>query len=217
MTNNYYDVLHITENHTGKMKGKSSLSSSPLVNEQCKRNCLKPNWVCSKCYSIRMMKMYKTLEAVLRKNYFLLTQEILPFETLPIINKLDFRLEAFGDLANENHVINFFNICNKNTRTIFAIWTKNPHLIDAVLKAGYKKPENLIIIYSNPILNTTITLKTVHEKMGYYFIDKTFNVYDKHYLKEHPAIVPNCGSRSCENCNLCYTFNDVTEIIEILK
>lgn len=210
------DVVHITKNHTGKMYGKQSLSTNPLINCQCQKNCKNENWVCRFCYSIKMMKMYKQLAAALARNYHILTSSILPFESLPLINALDFRFEAFGDLANETHFINYLNICEKNPNVIFAIWTKNPHIMARVFdEMGYKKPKNLIIIYSNPVLNTLIKLETIQKK--YWFVDKTFNVFTKDYLLEHPEIKPNCGAKKCNDCGICYTFNDIGELIEILK
>lgn len=208
--------VHVTWNHTGKMRGKASLSTSPLINCQCQKNCKNEKWVCRFCYSIKMMKMYKQLATALERNYHILTTSILPFDSLPLINRLDFRFEAFGDLANETHFINYLNICKKNPNTIFAIWTKNPQIMAKVFDdMGYEKPKNLIIIYSNPIVNTLIKLETIQKK--YWFIDKTFNVFTKDFLKDHPEYEVNCGAKCCNECNICYSFNDIKELIEVLK
>lgn len=106
--------LHFCINHTGKMAGMYSVSTSVLENENCKARAKNPRSICSKCYAGKMAKMYKGLEKNLSENTAILTGSIIPVEDLPYINAHSFRLEAFGDLNNTIQVINYFNICRKN-------------------------------------------------------------------------------------------------------
>ena len=42
--------------------------------------------------------------------------------------ELYFRFSAHGEIINLNHLINIFNICDKNELTTFALWTKKKRL-----------------------------------------------------------------------------------------
>lgn len=200
--------VHVTRNHTGKMIDMQSISTSCTGNGNCARYAKIEGSVCQKCYAMRMQKMYKTLQAALLKNNETLTEQVLPKDFLPTINVSYFRLEAFGDLINETQVKNYFNICNANPDTHFALWTKNPHLIAKAIEDGYEKPENLNIILSSLFLND------VADKSKWSFVDKVFTVYDKDHLD---GVQINCGAKKCIECKLCYTKNNVEYINEKLK
>lgn len=202
--------IHVTEKHNGKMSGMMSLSTSCSQNKYCKAYAKDPNKVCSKCYAQRQMKMYKNLDECLTRNYRLLSNKILEEDELPLINAAYFRFEAFGDIGNETQLINYMNICNKNKDTNFALWTKNPFIIERVLEEGYEKPINLNIILSSPYINVTAS----SEK--YPFIDKVFTVYDKNKIREDNVPI-NCGSKSCLECRRCYLKNNDFFINEKLK
>ena len=143
------------------------------------------------------------------KNQEILTSEILPMEKLPTINNLYFRFEAFGDLNNATQVKNYFNICYKNPKVKFALWTKNPDYIAVAMADGYEKPENLNIVLSSLFIN-------VERKKTFDFADKIFTVYDPDYIEENNIEI-NCGAKSCFDCGLCYEKNGVEVINEKLK
>lgn len=205
-----YNGLHFTVNHTGKMQGMASLSTSVCKNERCAKNAQVKGSICEKCFAARMAKTYgETFQKPYIENTRILTSEILPMEKLPLINRLYFRFEAFGDLNNEIQVINYFNICKKNPGVNFALWTKNPDFIEKAIAAGHKKPKNLNIILSSLFVN-------VERENNYDFVDKVFTVYDKETIKEKDIAI-NCGAKSCLNCLKCYKKNKVTVINEMLK
>lgn len=206
--------LHVTVNHSGKMDGMQSLSTSPYKNSQCNKNCQIDGAICKKCFSRSQMKMYTNQEKALAKNYDLLTSSVLPENQLPIINCLYFRFEAFGDLANENQVINYFNISKNNPKVNFTIWTKNPQIMKKAIDMGYEKPNNLTVIYSSLFINNQVTIEKIKNK--YPFIDKVFTVYDKDYIKNNDIQI-NCGAKNCLKCRLCYEKNDTVYINEKLK
>jgi hypothetical protein len=200
--------VHYTTKHTGKMRGIFSISTSVLENPFCKKRKELDECICSKCYASRYMKMRSNMEKVFRKNTLILTSEILPDDKLPLVCNLYFRLEAFGDLINKKQVINYFNLCNKNPQTKFALWTKNPQFIhDVIIHDNICKPNNLQIIYSSLIINK-------QGKTKYDFVDKIFTVFDKEHAK---SVDINCGSKSCITCKLCYEKNDIKYINEKLK
>ncbi len=202
--------VHFTLNHTGKMEGMQSLSTSCLNNKYCKIYSKDPNRICNKCYAQRQMKMYKNMCKCLEKNTEVLTTKEFKVEEMPLLNASLFRLESFSDLNNEVQLINYFNLCRANKHTNFALWTKNPFIIENVLKIGYKKPTNLQIVLSSPYLNK------VEDADKYDFVDKVFTVFDKNYIEEHNVKI-NCGSKKCLACKKCYLKNSIRYINEKLK
>ena len=201
--------LHFTTKHGGKMEGMVSISTCVETNERCAKNAKIEGSICQKCFAARQMKYQKNMVSPLVKNQEILTSEVLPLEKLPIINNLYFRFEAFGDLNNDIQVINYFNMCYKNPKVKFALWTKNPDFIESAIDKGYDKPENLNIVLSSLFINK-------ERKTKYPFVDKIFTVYDKKYIAENNVEI-NCGANNCFSCGLCYEKNGVKIINEKLK
>jgi len=208
--------VHICTDHTGKMTGFASLSTSPVCNKFCMARSKCKGTICAKCYSMRMQKMYSALDAALRKNHEVLTSRLIPVEKMPVLNYLMFRLESFGDVSNEVQLANYFNLCRRNPRVQFSIWTKNMAVFKRLLANGlggekYPKPKNLIVIVSSPYINRRVDLA------DYPFADKVFTVYDPDYAKKHGVEI-NCGTRSCAVCQSCYNrASKVKYISELLK
>lgn len=200
--------LHYCVNHTGKMNGLHSLSTSVNSNPYCIKRQANGNSICAHCFAASMMKQYQALNEVTTRNAEILTASVLPASVLPLIPVRYFRFESFGDLINTNQVINYFNIARKNPDTLCALWTKNPHLIAKAIEMGHSKPANLQIVLSSPFVNKAI--KTTK----YSFIDKIFTVYDKQAAK---AININCGARSCLACGRCYRPNPNGERIQYIN
>lgn len=202
--------LHITTNHTGKMLGINSISTSCKLNKRCANNAKVKGSICEKCYAQRLVAFRESLRDHLDNNFELLTKCVIPEEDLPVINANYFRIEAFGDLANTTQAINYLNLIRKNPHTFFAWWTKNPDFIEkAFKKTGYEKPANCNILQSALMINKPI-------KKRYWFIDKIFTVFNKKYIKEN-GIEINCGARSCLKCHKCYEKNDIVYINEQQK
>ena len=201
--------LHFTTNHSGKMAGMVSISTSVTTNERCAKNAQIRGSICEKCFAAKQMKVFPSMEKPMVENQRILTTEILPVEKLPTINNLYFRFEAFGDLNNATQVKNYFNICYKNPKVKFALWTKNPDYIAEAIRDGYEKPENLNIVLSSLFINK--------ERPNVFpFVDKVFTVYDPATI-EAENIAINCGANNCFSCGLCYEKNGVTVINEKLK
>lgn len=201
--------LHFTTNHSGKMAGMVSISTSVTTNERCAKNAQIEGSVCQKCFAAKQMKVFTSMEKPMVENQRILTSEILPAEKLPTINNLYFRFEAFGDLNNATQVKNYFNICYKNPRVKFALWTKNPDYIAEAIADGYTKPDNLNIVLSSLFLNK-------ERKNIFPFVDKVFTVYTPDHI-EAENIDINCGAKNCFDCGLCYEKNGVGVINEKLK
>lgn len=204
-----HNGLHFTVNHSGKMSGMCSISTSVTTNERCKKNAQIEGSICQKCFASKQMKVFPSMEKPMVKNQDILTTSIIDTDLLPNMNCLYFRFEAFGDLNNDIQVINYFNMCYKNPKTKFALWTKNPDFIKQAIEKGYSKPENLNIVLSSLFMN-------LERKHKYDFVDKVFTVYDPQFIEENNVEI-NCGARNCFDCGLCYEKNGVTSIKEKLK
>ena len=202
--------IHFTMNHTGKMKGMQSLSTSVIENPICRERAKVKGSICEKCFAAQMFQRYgEGFKDCFKRNTEVLTGTIIPVEDMPILNAAYFRLESFGDLQNETQVINYFNLAKANERTVFALWTKNPVFIDRVIKAGHRKPKNMIIILSSCFINKEDPIK-------YDFIDKVFTVYDKQFIREHDVNI-TCGARNCLTCRRCYSKRTGKRVREQLK
>lgn len=199
--------------HEGKMEGINSIGTSCVNNPWCIQRRENGESVCSKCYAETYMKMRKSLKERLNQNAEILTTRLLEGNEIPVTNANVFRFESFGDLHNDIHLENYILICNRNPFTKFALWTKNTWILDNVFsKKGIKKPDNLSLVVSSPMLNKQIEF----DRERYWFVDHVFTVYDKQFIEEN-VIDINCGSRDCLGCQLCYHRNTEFFVNEQLK
>lgn len=186
--------------HQGKMKGINSIGTSCVNNPWCIKRRENGDSVCSHCYAATYMKMRKSLKERLNENAEILTTRLLKGNEIPVTNANVFRFESFGDLHNNTHLENFVLICERNPFTKFGLWTKNTWILDEVFnKKGIKKPENLSIVVSSPMLNKQVKL----DREKYWFVDHVFTVYDKKCIADNDINI-NCGARDCLGCQLCY-------------
>lgn len=206
--------LHFTLEHTGKMSGLHSLSTSVLANPNCLRRRENGSTICSHCFAAAMMKRYANLNPCLVENTRILTAGILPLDSIPVTTTALFRFESFGDLANWIQAANYFAIARANKQTKFALWTKNPWLISEAIANGHKKPSNLNIVLSSAYTNQALSAEKVMARFP--FIDKIFTVYDPAYIQAHNVNI-NCGARSCATCRRCYSRNPKGVAIEMVN
>ena len=232
--------LHISKG-AFKMEGINNISSNTLTNEYCIKQKDKKDIICNKCYSFKGLNFRKSMVNVLQNNSELLSNSIIEWDNLPRIFDLYFRFSSHGELINLNHLENLNNICLKNPKTTFTLWSKRFDIVKKFFDNN-EKPSNLILIYSNPVLNKPL------EKLPKYF-DKTFNnivkLSYKDYYNQKTMFIDkkditkdfksnikkdyetyknnfdkdnniNCFQK-CINCLLCYTQNNVKTIIEKVK
>lgn len=208
-----YPTFHISV-MTGKLDGLHAISTNTRTNEYC----IKQNEsgdgtnICTKCYSHTMLKSYrKNMQPALQRNSDALSGYIHAATDLPKINDLYFRFDAHGELINDTHFINLINIAKANPNTSFALWTKRTDIVNKVLAtgSGYEKPDNLILIYSNPKIGRILARPPKH-------FDRTFNNVLQHEHVEQQ----NCTGQKCMDCLLCYkpvNINGVDTIVEMVK
>jgi hypothetical protein len=194
------NAIHITQG-SGKLAGIISINTPTSTNPFC-QSMQKTDSVCKSCYAQRYEKLRPNIVEAFKRNKFLSERELLPQE-IPAINEQIARFASYGELINMMHFINMIRIALANRQTIFTLWTKRPKIVQIVLKL-LGKPDNLILIYSCPIVGKVSALPK-----GF---DKVFTAF----ARGSDMTDINCHG-SCNTCRLCYSHNDTTFINEIIK
>ena len=204
-----------TRNHRGKMAGKWSLSTSPLMNTRCMERHLNHIGICAECFSQKQLKIQKNSTGIkLARNTMLLTAILFKSEWVKnIIPLKDFRIESFADLNNTIQCINYLTLINGNINTVFGWWSKNFDILEKVMDC---KPNNCNFIYSALKINESFTSQTTPFKR-YWFIDKVFTVWKNEKIAYAHGKNINCGAKDCNKCNICYTKNNIKWVNELLK
>ena len=186
---------------TGKLEDVRSLNTSPLSNSFCMKMS-KGNSVCSKCYSIKSLKTYrKGCDKAWDRNGDILTEKVYPVEEMPFLNDAIFRIHSHGELINETHLENVYNLARRNPQTTISIFTKRKDLVAKVKD----RPENVILVYSNPVMDRVMETPPPN-------FHKVFNV-----VTQREGNNVNCGARKCANCQICYKFNSPDVVVELEK
>jgi len=200
-------TIHIST-MSGKLKGLRAISTNTLTNPFCiKQNSSgKADNICTKCYSVNMLSTFrKNTAPALQRNSDLLPIRELTDREIPFINERIFRFSAHGELVNTTHLINLFRIAALNAGCTFSLWTKRKDIVKKVL-ATMTKPDNMILIYSNP------TIDKVLPKPPEGF-QRSFNNVSKGVMVE----AQNCTGQRCIDCQLCYSHDTTDTIIEAVK
>ncbi len=198
---------------TGKLEHIPAINTNTLTNPFCVKmhNSENPNSICVECYSHRMLNGYRqNCAPAWQQNSDLLSKSILPDDQIPVINSHSFRFHGHGELLNVIHYINFLRIAQKNPHCTFALWTKRREIIQrlrhyAEINWSYSKPDNLILVYSNPTIDKVMKTPPI----GF---DKVFN------NTSTLTTADNCSGRKCIDCMQCYRLDSgVNVIIEKVK
>jgi hypothetical protein len=192
--------VHLTKG-SGKLAGIISINTPTSTNPFC-QSMQKKDSVCKSCYAQRYEKLRPNIVEAFKRNLFLSERELLPQE-IPAINEQIARFASYGELINMMHFINMIRIALANRQTIFTLWTKRPKIVQIVLKL-LGKPDNLILIYSSPVVG-------VPSKLPKGF-DKVFTAF----ARGSDMTDINCHG-ACNDCRLCYSHNSTTYINEIIK
>ena len=194
------NAIHITQG-SGKLAGIISINTPTSTNPFC-QSMQKTDSVCKSCYAQRYEKLRPNIVEAFKRNTFLSERELLPQE-IPAINEQIARFASYGELINMMHFINLLRIALANRQTVFTLWTKRPKIVQIVLKL-LGKPDNLILIYSSPVVG-------VPSKLPKGF-DKVFTAF----ARGSDTTDINCHG-ACNSCRLCYSHNNTTFINEIIK
>jgi hypothetical protein len=188
---------------TGKLVDIPAINTNTLTNEFCqKMHNSSPQCICTDCYSFAMLEgSRKNCASAWEKNSILLKSNIL--QELPQFNSLYVRFHGHGELINETHFINYLLITEHNPKTTFSLFTKRHRLVKKVLETR-KKPHNLILVYSNPLVDR------ITDKKPQYF-HKVFNTVTQENAQD------NCTGKKCIECLACYTHTGENVLIEKVK
>lgn len=205
-------MIHITEHKTGlKLSGFISLNTSIFKNAFCMKQCKNKKSICHHCYGLSMENTYRRLHKRLEKNSDILKTQLSDMDLSDIVtrlkdyNKRFIRFHSIGELSSTEHLMNFYNIAWLLPDSIFGLWTKRK---DIVTQHGFKKPNNLSMVYSNPVIDKPI------KQVPHYF-NAVFNVVTYDYATKH-NITPNCHGK-CIECLNCYRPGQKFIAIELLK
>lgn len=183
---------------SGKLDGLRAINTNTVTNPFCIK-MKESDTICGHCYSHRMLDTYrKSCQPAFQHNSELLSSA--PLNVIPRFNDLYVRFHGHGELINGTHFRNLCAIAAGNPDTTFSLWTKQRKL---VLHNLHYKPANLILIYSNPVLDNIIDVP-----VGF---DKVFNNITD------PKGEANCTGQKCMDCLVCYKHNTETVIVEHVK
>ena len=196
-------MVHISV-MSGKLKGIPAINTNTLSNAFCTAmHNAKKSVICAWCYSHNMLSgSRKNCVARFEENSRLLAEWI-PWDELPVFNSLWIRFHGHGELQNMAHLENFHRIALKNPRTICTLWSKRRDLIREYHR-NFTQPNNLILIYSNPIVDRIIA----QVPNGF---DRVFN----NVSTDSP--LNNCTGRNCIDCLICYAKTGENVIVEKVK
>lgn len=204
-------------NMTGKLRGVPAINTSPLDNPFCERMSKVEGSICSKCYSRKMVAgIRKNCRTGWKSNGEELSSRLLTVSEIKALHLEEkaphgiVRFSAHGELINYKHAYNLIKIAQLYPALTFGLWTKRLDVLNEVLvESEIDKPDNLVVIYSNPKVDSIIPVSILQAQ--YPFVDKVFSVMSK----DNGDV--NCGARSCATCRLCYSKNTTPEVVEKLK
>ena len=194
---------------SGKLDGLRAISTNTKSNSFCQKmfNSGKADNICTKCYSNKMLRTYrKNMEPALQRNTDLLSKPVSD-AILKATRILDsfLRINAHGELINEQHLANIVRLAELKPYCNVALWTKRADIVRKFFNK-HDKPSNLILIFSNSLIGN------IMKKPPQYF-DKTFNNVPAFEHKDKQ----NCTGQKCADCLLCYQHNGVDTIVEKVK
>jgi len=153
-------------------------------------------------WRVRFSKMSGKLIDILAINFDTTINSFCRQQALGIKREVSVLPTDYG----KQHLDNLMAVIRHNPHCTFAMWTKRKDFIKRYFDVN-TKPDNLILIYSNPVVGAIMKEPPV-------YFDRTFNNVpeDKH------VELQNCTGQKCIECMLCYTQgNGVTTIVEKVK
>jgi hypothetical protein len=196
---------------SGKLAGIRSINTSPVDNPFCIKMSKNPNTICSKCYSIRMIESgyRKNCLPAWRRMGEILSSDLLDVSEIRPCKTDLIRFSSHGELINLTHLENLIQIAKVNSQSVCCLFTKRKDILSQ-LKQDI--PANMLIVYSNPIIDHPLYTADIPEKA-----DKVFNVFTKKYAEENKIDI-NCGKKRCKDCLYCYTHRFTPNVInELIK
>ena len=144
---------------SGKLLGLDAINSNTLSNEFCQKEHKSPvqNKICKICFSFAMLESYRgnCIPNFENNSVALSTMIHEDFSYLRFRNDIA-RLHGHGELINQTHLHNFVTMVKFFPDITFALWSKRTDIIRKYFKNN-EIPDNLILVYSNPIIDKVMT------------------------------------------------------------
>lgn len=156
-------------------------NTSPLANKFCMNECSFTNH----CYAKRLVMVRPNVHKAYQRNAELLAKP-LPENLLKWAPLGSHRIQAFGELINDNHWSNCMKLAELNPQSKFTIWTKRWDIIE---NSDYYIPNNLQIIVSGDYLSNDLK----SEIFPTFLVSQT--PPETYHIK--------CAGK-CINCQYCY-------------
>lgn len=177
---------------SGKLKDIPAVNCNTLSNPYCGKmrqsGTDKKKVICKVCYSASMLEGSR--KNCVTKFQYNSDWFSVPQYKFPVTNSAWFRLHGHGELINDIHFENYIRLAESNPQTHFVLWSKRKDIINRV--CSYRKPpNNLNLIYSNPIIDNIIVNPPKH-------FNKVFNTVSASNDLE------NCTGKKCIECRICY-------------
>lgn len=188
---------------SGKIEGLTSLDSACANNDFCHlmQESDAPEMICKYCYT---RSFWETATAAHYITGLILSEVPLTEKEAAavIVPALMVRFNCDGELINQIHAANLLRIAKAHRATTFAIWTKRPGILNAVVMT-YGKLANLICGISSPMINVPF-------KEVFTWCDFVFTVYTPRGIAAAMARGEfPCNGRKCRDCGFrCYQRHD---------
>ena len=194
---------------SGKLDGFKAINTNTVSNPFCRKmyNSGKDDNICTKCYSNIMLRTYrKNNQPAFQRNTDLLSKPVADaiLKATRIMDSF-LRINAHGELINEQHLANIVRLAELKPYCNVALWTKRADIVRKFFDK-HDKPSNLILIFSNSLIGNILKKPPRH-------FDKTFNNVPESMYKDKQ----NCTGQKCADCLLCYQHNGVDTIVEKVK
>ena len=198
-------ILNIAFHEGGKIEGIYSIDSTATNCSYCKamraaaKNIIKH--ICNYCYDYAQEHSFKGKNVLNRHTLNMIILSAVEFtdQELATLNIIGLcRFNSSGDIQSNTMALNYFRIAANNPYCKFALWAKNVAAVKYALSVC-GKPENLTLIFSNPIINGRPILPG-----GY---DYTFSVYTPGKIESilSTGDYMECNGKKCKECGYkCY-------------
>lgn len=201
----------------GKLDKIAGVNTSSLDNPFCEHMAKNPKSICSECYSRNMLKIFRAkCRPAFQRNAQILADNLLYEEEIKPCkkDKIAVRFSAHGEIYNLTHLYNLFQIAKVNSPKICTLFTKRLDLLAQFTRMEI--PDNMIIIYSNILIDNPLSEEYIKDLQLIRNVDKVFNVFTRKYVMDK-GISINCGGKKCKDCLVCYSQNNIQVINELIK
>ena len=201
-------ITHTLSN-TSKMPGKSYSIPAQFCNTGGKLQKVKGS-VCNDCYALKGMYRFNVVKnALLDRLASLDHPQWSEAMIVQVKGQEYFRWHDSGDLQTIGHLIKIVEVCNATPSTMHWLPTKEKEIIKRYIRIGGVIPDNLLIRYSLPMVDSTANAFFKSDRIKSSRVltkEKAEQVRDSQFICPAPKQGNQCGK-----CRACWlpTFSDI--------